>query len=188
MRHELPPVVSVIGKKNSGKTTLLVALAAELKRRGVRVASVKHSHHDFDFDHAGKDSWRHYHEGGVEAVLIASPHKVAVVLREDGADSDPLRLIREHLTGRGYDLVLVEAFKHIPFPRIEIFRAAAHADPIYHPAIGGGAPYLAIVTDQPERFDVTFPVITMGDDDSHVRAAADVVVGWLDGLSPAPGG
>jgi molybdopterin-guanine dinucleotide biosynthesis protein len=49
-RSEHPPIVSVIGRKNSGKTTLVVALAAELKRRGVRVATVKHGHHAFEFD------------------------------------------------------------------------------------------------------------------------------------------
>lgn len=69
----LPPMVSIVGRRNSGKTTLLVGLAAELRRRGLRVASLKHSHHEFEMDVPGKDSWRHFHEGGVEAVVIASP-------------------------------------------------------------------------------------------------------------------
>ena len=56
---ELPPMIGIVGRKNSGKTTLLVAVAAELKRRGLRVASVKHGHHAFEIDHPGRDSWRH---------------------------------------------------------------------------------------------------------------------------------
>jgi molybdopterin-guanine dinucleotide biosynthesis protein MobB len=85
----MPPAVSVVGRKNSGKTTLLVALAAELQRRGLRVASIKHSHHDFEVDQPGKDSRRHFHEGGVEAVLVASSSTIALVVR--GTDAERTR-------------------------------------------------------------------------------------------------
>ena len=78
---ELPPMIGIVGRKNSGKTTLLVAVAAELKRRGLRVASVKHGHHEFEIDHPGRDSWRHVHEGEVEAVLFLSSGKLAMVMR-----------------------------------------------------------------------------------------------------------
>jgi molybdopterin-guanine dinucleotide biosynthesis protein MobB len=181
----LPPVVSVIGRKNSGKTTLVVSLAAELRRRGLRVASIKHSHHDFEIDHPGKDSWRHFHEGGVEAVLVASPQRVALVMRSEDADRDPARLIQRFLADGGYDLVLVEAFRHAAFPRIEIFRAAAHPDPIWDPAGDDpAAPYLAMVTDVPGAVVAPFPVIRLAADDSHVRAVADLLE---SGLSRARG-
>jgi molybdopterin-guanine dinucleotide biosynthesis protein MobB len=176
----LPPVVSVIGRKNSGKTTLVVALAAELRRRGLRVASMKHSHHDFEIDHPGKDSWRHFHEGGVEAVLVASPQRVALVMRSEEADRDPARLIQRFLAGGGYDLVLVEAFKHANFPRIEVFRTAAHPDPIWDPAdADDSAPYLAMVTDVPGAVVAPFPVIPLAADGGHVRAVADLLVRGL---------
>jgi molybdopterin-guanine dinucleotide biosynthesis protein MobB len=171
------PVVSVIGRKNSGKTTLVVALAAELRRRGVRVASVKHSHHDFEIDQPGKDSWRHFHEGGVEAVLVASPHRLAFVMRSEEADRDAARLIERFLADSGCDVVLVEAFKHAAFPRIEVFRTAAHPTPIYDPAMADpAAPYLALVTDAPGLVGAApFPVLTLSADGTHVAALADMV-------------
>lgn len=180
MQRDVPPIVSVVGRKNSGKTTLLVALAAELKRRGLRVASVKHSHHDFEIDHRGKDSWRHFHEGEVEAVLVASPHRVALVFREEAADRDPRALIQRHFGGLGYDLVLVEAFRHVAFPRIEVFRVAAHPDPIYCRHDASGATYVAIVTDSPERLDTpSCPIVVLDDAGAYVAATADAVLGWL---------
>jgi molybdopterin-guanine dinucleotide biosynthesis protein MobB len=181
----MPPVVSVVGRKNSGKTTLLVALAAELQRRGLRVASIKHSHHDFEVDQPGKDSWRHFHEGGVEAVLVASPSRIALIVRATGADQDPERLIARHLAGAAYDLVLVEAFTCTSFPRIEVFRTAVHASPLYD--AGGTAalemdltaprpgPYLAIVTDAPHALTAPFPVVALHADNGHVNVLAGLI-------------
>jgi molybdopterin-guanine dinucleotide biosynthesis protein B len=53
------PIVSIVGKSDSGKTTLLEKLVAELRSRGLRIATVKHDAHSFEIDHEGKDSWRH---------------------------------------------------------------------------------------------------------------------------------
>jgi molybdopterin-guanine dinucleotide biosynthesis protein MobB len=171
-----PPVISVVGRKDSGKTTLVVGLAAELKRRGLRVASIKHSHHDFEMDHAGKDSWRHFHEGGVEAVLVASPGRVALVMRSDEADRDPEQLIARFLAGGAYDLVLVEAFKGAAFPRIEVFREAVHSQPLYDPDSGDGdAPWLAMVTDAPLGVRAPFPVVPLGPGNAHLATLADLV-------------
>jgi molybdopterin-guanine dinucleotide biosynthesis protein MobB len=178
------PAVSVIGRKNSGKTTVVVALAAELRRRGVRVASIKHSHHDFEIDQPGKDSWRHFHEGGVEAVLVASPRRLAFVMRAEEADRDPARLIERFLADSGCDVVLVEAFKHVAFPRIEVFRTAVHPTPIYDPATADAAePYLAMVTDAPGLLGTPpFPVLPLSAAGTHIPALADIVqqhmVGW----------
>jgi molybdopterin-guanine dinucleotide biosynthesis protein MobB len=175
----MPPVVSVVGRKNSGKTTLVVALAAELKRRGLRVASIKHSHHDFDIDHPGKDSWRHFHEGIVDAVLIASPGRIALVMRTDEADRDPERLIARFLADEMYDLVLVEAFKRAAFPRIEVFRTTVHDSPLYEPDDSAEATsnprYLAIVTDAPHAVSAPFPVVALRPDDAHVAVLADLI-------------
>ena len=59
-------IISIIGRKNAGKTTLTVALAAELARRGRRVMTIKHGHHPADVDRPGSDTWRHFHEGRAE--------------------------------------------------------------------------------------------------------------------------
>jgi molybdopterin-guanine dinucleotide biosynthesis protein MobB len=173
---ELPPIVSVMGKKNSGKTTLVVALAAELKRRGLRVGSMKHGHHEFEIDHPGRDSWRHFHEGGVEAVVLASGARVAMVLRTDEAERDPEALLRRLYGGRGYDLILVEGFKRGPFPKVEIFRRAVHPDPVYDPdRVDASAPHLALVTDAPAALDLPVPVIPLQAGGGHVAAVADLL-------------
>jgi molybdopterin-guanine dinucleotide biosynthesis protein MobB len=173
-----PPIVAIIGRKNSGKTTLTVALAAAMKARGLRVASLKHGHHDFQIDEPGRDSWRHFHEGGVEAVIMASSGKVAMVMRTDEAENDPVGLIRRLYGGQGYDVVLVEGFKHGPFPKIEIFRTTVHPTPIFDPAAAQPhAPHLAIVTDAPEALRQGGPpVIALRDDGSHVDDVVEVVL------------
>ena len=51
-----PPVVAIVSKKNSGKTTLIAKLIPELIKRGYRVGTIKHDVHGFDIDHEGKDS------------------------------------------------------------------------------------------------------------------------------------
>lgn len=177
-RTDLPPVVAIVGRKNSGKTTLLVRVAAELSRRGRRVASVKHGHHDFEIDHPGRDSWRHVHEGGVEAVLLLSSRKVAMVMHTPEGEPDVHEMIARHLGGRRYDLVLVEGFKHGDLPKIEIHRQAAHPAPVYDPAHAAAAAlFLGLVTDDP-AVRAECPVIALGSDAAaapHVLAVADLV-------------
>ena len=172
-----PPAVCIIGKKNSGKTTLAVALLAELRRRGLRVASIKHGHHAFETDQPGKDSWRHFNEGAAEATIMAGEGKIALVMRMDG-EPDPVRLVRDFYTGRGYDLVLVEGYKAGPFPRIEVFRRAAHDRPFFADAGDAAKSYLAIVTDD-ASLQTELPVIVMDADDpgAHVRRVAEMIVG-----------
>ncbi len=76
-----PPMVAIIGRKNSGKTTLLVKLAAELHRRGYRVMTIKHGTHTFNIDPATTDTYRHFHEGNAERVAMVAPDKFALVMR-----------------------------------------------------------------------------------------------------------
>lgn len=181
-----PPVLCIVGKKNSGKTTLTVALLAELKRRGRRVASIKHGHHAFETDQPGRDSWRHFNEGMAEATLMAGTGKVALVLRIDG-EPDPERLVREFYAGRGYDLVLIEGYKHGPFPRVEVYRTAAHAAPIHDPRDPDPL-LMAMVTDD-AALASTVPVILFDPEDpqgTHVNAVADLVESrFLAGVADA---
>lgn len=171
-----PPAVCIIGKKNSGKTTLAVALLAELRRRGVRVASIKHGHHAFETDQPGRDSWRHFNEGQAEATIMAGEGKIALVMRMDG-EPDPVRLVRDFYTGRGYDLVLVEGYKAGPFPKIEVFRRAVHDRPLFAGAGDAADSYLAIVTDD-ASLRTGLPTIVMDADhpDAHVRRVAEMIV------------
>jgi len=171
----LPPVVSVIGRKNSGKTRLMVALLREMRRRGFRVASIKHGHHSFETDERGRDSWRHFNEGEAEATLMAGEGKIALVMRMQG-EPDPERLVRDFLSGRGYDLVLIEGYKRGPFRKIEIWRHQEHDHPLYEEFSDQAELYLAIVTDD-ERFRADVPVVLLDEDEtpSHVGRLGDML-------------
>jgi molybdopterin-guanine dinucleotide biosynthesis protein B len=76
------PIVSIVGKSDSGKTTLLEKLVAELKSRGFRVGTIKHDAHSFEIDHEGKDSWRHK-KAGASVSIISSAEKIGMVLDSD---------------------------------------------------------------------------------------------------------
>ena len=185
---ELPPIVSVVGRKNSGKTTLVVALAAELRRRGLRVASVKHGHHRMEIDRPGSASWRHIHEGEVEAVMLVSAGKVALVTRE-AEEPDPRALIERFFRGRGLHLVLVEGYKDGTFAKVEVFRRAVHDGPLYDPDdVDASALYLALLTDDPV-LQASCPVIPLDPADpagSHVRAVADLLCSHVPGAHAFP--
>ncbi len=122
-----PPVVSIVSKKNSGKTTLLEKLIPELKKRGYRVGTVKHDTHGFDIDIPGKDTWRHK-QAGAETVVISSPWKISVI--QDVAEEIGLDEIVERYFG-DMDIVLTEGYKRIGKPQIEIFRSTAHSTPLH---------------------------------------------------------
>lgn len=100
-------VVSVVGRSNAGKTTLLENLVVELKKRGYTVAAVKHSSGDFQLDHPGKDSWR-LTEAGSDAVVLVSPHKLAFMQK---AGHPPTLEEAVRLLGDRFDFILVEGYK-----------------------------------------------------------------------------
>ena len=139
-------ILSIIGRKNAGKTTLTVALAGELLRRGHRVMTIKHGDHPADVDRQGTDSWRHFHEGRAERVLLATPGLRVLFERADD-QYDPVALARRYLPEA--DIVLVEGFKRAPLPKVEVFRTAVAATPLYHEAGLDPSTWIAIVTDDP---------------------------------------
>lgn len=101
------PIVSFVGTSGSGKTTLLEKVVSELKLRGYRVAVIKHSHHDFEIDRPGKDTWR-LAQAGSDIVAISSPDKVAFIERVE----TELSLAQiETLLGDRVDIVLTEGYK-----------------------------------------------------------------------------
>jgi molybdopterin-guanine dinucleotide biosynthesis protein B len=111
-----------------GKTTLLTRLIPELNVRGLRISVIKHAHHSFDIDHPGKDSYR-LREAGATQTLIGSRHRWALMteLTRSGAspqDEPSLSELTSLIDSRMTDLILVEGFKHEPFPKIEVHRSA----------------------------------------------------------------
>lgn len=138
-------VFGITGWKNSGKTTLVTALVSEFVRRGYRVSTVKHAHHEFDIDTPGKDSHRHRVSGANE-VLVASGTRWALMheMRDEPAPS--LSELLAHLAP--CDLVLVEGFKRDRHQKLEVVRANAKEPPIANtdPSI------IALATDSPNLF------------------------------------
>ncbi len=116
-------VVGFAGYSGSGKTTLVEALIPQLKLRGLRVSVVKHAHHNFDIDHAGKDTRRHREAGAFE-VVVASDQRLALVREFE----QPALLSVHHLIAElydGVDWVLVEGFKSSDLLKIEVWRASS---------------------------------------------------------------
>jgi len=118
----LIPIISIVGKSDSGKTTLLEKLVPELTRRGYRIATIKHDVHGFEVDQEGKDSWRHK-QAGAHTVVISSPNKIALI-RDVEKDLN-LEEIRERLI-QDVDLILSEGYKRDVQPKIEVFRKEKH--------------------------------------------------------------
>ena len=117
------PVLGFAAFSGTGKTTLLEKLIPQLAEQGIRVSMVKHAHHEFDIDKPGKDSYR-LRKAGAQQMLIASSRRQAL-MTENATPQEPrldeliTRLDLEHI-----DLVLVEGFKQVPFPKIELHRKA----------------------------------------------------------------
>src|SRR5258708_26165393 len=120
-------VIGFAGWSGAGKTTLIVRLIAELKRRGLSVSTIKHAHHNFDLDQPGKDSYEH-RAAGAEEVLVASTNRIALMRELRGAPEPSLAELLRLLND--VDLVLVEGFKRDPLPKIEISRAANGKPPL----------------------------------------------------------
>jgi molybdopterin-guanine dinucleotide biosynthesis protein MobB len=152
-------LISIVGKKNAGKTSLVVALASEFTRKGHRVMTIKHGTHAATIDSEGRDTWRHYNEGKAERVLMESPGQRVLFERAD-TEQDPVSLARRFLGGA--DIVLVEGFKAYRLPKIEVFRKAVHEAPLYDPEGPTGKDWVAIVTDD-VKYRASIPVLRFTD-------------------------
>jgi molybdopterin-guanine dinucleotide biosynthesis protein B len=119
--------VSIVGRTNSGKTTLIERLISALSHRGYRVATIKHHHHgDFEADQPGKDSWRDAHAGAI-ATALAGARRLAVFQQIEG-DIRPDDIARMFVLKP--DLILTEDYKGWLYPKIEVIRAVQNLEPI----------------------------------------------------------
>ena len=174
--------MAIIGRKNSGKTTLVVRLAAELHRRGHRVMTIKHGAHTFNIDPASTDTYRHYHEGRAERVAMAAPDKFALVMRwseELSAEEIASRFMADA------DIVLCEGFKRSNLPKIEIHRREAHPAPLLGSSDVDASTYRALLTDD-ERITTDLPVIRI-EVDGWLEKLAEFVEGTIMNRSNSPG-
>jgi molybdopterin-guanine dinucleotide biosynthesis protein B/molybdopterin-guanine dinucleotide biosynthesis protein len=161
-----PPVVSVVAKSGTGKTTLLEKLIAELKSRGYRVGAVKHDAHRFDIDHEGKDSWR-LTRAGADTMLITSPEKIAMVKKNPGVEPELSATVAAYCGD--LDIVLSEGFKHSAMPKIEVHRKEKSSSLLcrgetFDPAL------IAVASDEPLELDV--PVFDIND----AAGLADLII------------
>jgi molybdopterin-guanine dinucleotide biosynthesis adapter protein len=115
-------VIGITGWKNAGKTTLVEKLVTHFARAGLRVATVKHAHHEFDIDHAGTDSFRH-RKAGAREVAIVSARRWALMHELDGEGEPLLSEVLARLSP--CDLVLVEGYKREGHVKIEVRRGGA---------------------------------------------------------------
>jgi molybdopterin-guanine dinucleotide biosynthesis protein B len=135
----VPPIISIVGKSESGKTTLMEKLIAELKSRGYRVATVKHAPNESSFDEPGKDSWRHVRAGSEAAVISSSDKLVIIKPLEQEAGFEQLA----RLLGEDYDIILAEGFKVSDAPKIEVHRRQSG------PLLPKPRKLIAVATDEP---------------------------------------
>ena len=151
----MTPIVSIVGKSNSGKTTLIEKLLAEMTGRGYRVATVKHDAHSFDVDHPGKDTWRH-REAGAAAVAITSSSRLFLTVNLE----EPLTLeqVRDLYLDGDYDLILTEGFRRDGAPKIEVHRAERSDELVCDPA---REPLIAVASDSNPA--VAVPVFDLND-------------------------
>src|SRR3954451_8860291 len=179
-------VIGLAGWSGAGKTTLVVKLVPELRRRGLSVSTLKHAHHAFEVDRPGKDSFEH-REAGATEVLISSARRWALMHELHDEKELPLAALLRRLSP--VDLIVVEGFKAHNHPKIEVHRVA------------NGKPFLfdtlpnirAIASDEPVPNASTMPVIPLDD----IAAIADQVLASSEPLErviaaleaqPAPDG
>lgn len=171
MSERTQRIMGFIGRSGSGKTTVLSDLIPVLINRGFSVSTVKHTHHDFDMDKPGKDSYRH-REAGAKEVLLTSAKRWALLHElRDEPEFDMNELIGRMTP---VDVLLIEGFKSHDYPKVEVHRPslgkpllAAHDNSV-----------IAIATDEPDHGTVTsltLPVLNLGD----VNGIADFIVGYL---------
>ena len=174
-----PPMVAVIGRKHSGKTTLTVRLSAALHARGHRVMTIKHGSHTFNIDPATTDTYRHYHEGAAERVAMAAPDKFALIARWD-RELGPEEIAERHMSDA--DIVICEGFKMSALPKIEVFRTAAHATGLFADPESHRGTLIAIVTDLSD-LSAAAPVVSFANE-RWIEDLADRVEREIMGLTP----
>jgi molybdopterin-guanine dinucleotide biosynthesis protein B len=139
------PIISIVGKSNSGKTTFLEKMVRELKNRHYKVAVIKHDTHGFEIDHPGKDTWR-MAQAGSDIVMISSPNKMAMIKKINNELT--LDQLQAQITDE-VDIILTEGYKSDNKPKIEISRTEFNGE-----LLCSEEELLALVTDNSFNLDV----------------------------------
>ena len=164
------PVLGFAAFSGTGKTTLLEQVIPLLKTAGIRLALVKHSHHDFEMDKPGKDSYR-LRKAGAEQMLLSSRYRSAWIMEGDGETEPDLIRLLPRLDTDKLDLVLVEGFRHQAFPKIEIHRSVLNKPLLCMQDEN----IIALVCDGPIAQATALPLLPL----NEPRVVADFVLQWL---------
>jgi len=164
------PVLGFAAFSGTGKTTLLEKLIPQLTAQGLRIAMVKHAHHAFDIDKPGKDSYR-LRMAGAQQMLIASSQRQALMTENITPQEPRLDELITRLDLDSIDLVLVEGFKHLSFPKIELHRKAL-GKALLHP---DDADIIAVASDHLTDCG-KLPALDIND----TAAITAFIVKWLD--------
>ncbi len=162
-----PKSFGLVGRSGSGKTTLAVQLIPELKSRGYRVSTMKHTHHSVDIDQPGKDSYTH-REAGAEEVMIASSKRWALMHELRGEDEPDMKTLIAKMTP--VDLVLIEGFKKHAYPKLEVYRPTLGKTPLYP-----SDPAIVAVAGDEKPGDLSQPFLDLND----IAAIADFILGQV---------
>jgi molybdopterin molybdotransferase len=171
-QHPTLPLLGFAAFSGTGKTTLLEQLLPMLTRAGLKVGMLKHAHHQFDIDQPGKDSYR-LRKAGAAQMLIASKHRNAMMV--ETPDEEPsFEELLSRFDQNKLDLILVEGFKHLAFPKIELNRSEL-GKPWLHqedPTI------IAVASDAPQN-TLPLPQFSIND----IEAIAEYVVQYVNSES-----
>jgi molybdopterin-guanine dinucleotide biosynthesis protein B len=147
------PLISIVGTSKTGKTTFIEKLIPVLKEKGLKVATIKHHHLDFEIDRVGKDTYRHKNAGS-STVILSSPHKIALI-RDVEKEVSLRDIVSRYI--EDVDIIIAEGYKKEDTPKIEIFRHAKKISPLCL----GDKTILAVVTDK--HIDADIPQFSPDD-------------------------
>jgi molybdopterin-guanine dinucleotide biosynthesis protein MobB len=156
---QIPVIAFIASSSGSGKTTLVESVVTVLAKRGLRTGTVKHSAHAVQVDREGSDSWRLTEAGAVNSVIVGLD--IMAVTRQNVGNVAEQAILD---ASQGVDIVLVEGFKEIDLPKIEVYREGLSAELLSNAAPPGRYNIIAVATD--DNLDVDIPVLPLSDPDT----------------------
>lgn len=151
------PILGFAAYSGTGKTTLLTQLIPLLNARGLRIGMIKHAHHKFDIDKPGKDSYE-LRKAGAGQMLIASKNRWALMVETPDNEADPrLDHMLAQLDQDNLDLILVEGFKHVAFPKIELHRPSTGKALLFPE----DKDIIAVACDEPMTLQTELPLLDL---------------------------